>query len=204
LATANPGKLMEFNALLEGAELNALTLTDVAKEFKRLGRPLPEPEEGAVDFWSNAILKANHYSALARVPALADDSGLMVPALGGRPGIMSARYGGPGLSDQERCLLLLSEMQGRADRKAEFRAALAISSLGEVKVWEAGLKGRLALAPKGDWGFGYDSIFIPDGYSKTLAELTPQEKNSISHRGQALALAKMDLPRILAMAYPKL
>ena len=203
LATSNPGKTLEYQALLSGTDIKPVTLTTLAKAFERLGLPLPEPEEGAVNFLENARVKAKHYASLTGLPALADDSGLMVAALGGRPGVLSARYGGSGLSDFERCLAVLSEMLGRADRRAEFRAALALAYLGKVESWEASLKGYLVLAPKGDRGFGYDPIFVPEGYSITLAEMTPVEKNAISHRGRALAMAKLDLPRIMAAAFPK-
>jgi XTP/dITP diphosphohydrolase len=203
LATSNPGKTLEYQALLSGISLRPITLSELKEAFQRLGRPLPEPEEGAADFLGNARLKAKHYAALSGLLALADDSGLSVTALGGRPGVMTARYGGPGLSDAERCLALLSEMQGRADRRAEFRAALAICAGNLIESWEASLKGRLASVPKGDRGFGYDPIFVPDGYSITLAEMTQAQKNAISHRYRALAMARADLPRILAMAAQK-
>lgn len=197
MATTNPGKLLEYEALLSGIGVRIAALADLVKDFPIEGGHLPEPEEGAASFAENARLKARHYAAISGMPVLADDSGLLVKALNGRPGVLSARYGGPGLSDLDRCRALLTEMLGRVDRRAEFRASLALAFEDRIESWEAGLKGRITLAPKGEAGFGYDPVFIPDGFDATLAEMSPAEKNAISHRSKVMALAKADLPGIL-------
>jgi XTP/dITP diphosphohydrolase len=191
LATTNAGKAAEFSALLAGTGLAVVGLSD-------LGVPPPGPPvEDGPDFASNARLKAGHYLALTGRATLADDSGLVVPALGGRPGVNSARYGGPGLSDRQRCERLLAEMEGEADRRAWFEAVLALAAPGVFLAWSGRLSGRLARQCRGEGGFGYDPVFIPEGFSITLAEMAPGDKNRISHRSRALAGLLSDLDRVL-------
>lgn len=149
------------------------------------------PEEGAT-FEENAIRKALHYSAATALPTLADDSGLEVAALAGAPGVASARYGGDGLTDADRCRLLLEAMkqvpEGR--RQAKFVAVVALASRGRiVGTYRGEAEGRILLEPSGEGGFGYDPIFYSARLRASFAQLLPAVKRQISHRGAALALA---------------
>ena len=147
-------------------------------------------EETGSTFAENASLKAVGYALQAKILTLADDSGLVVDALGGRPGIHSARYVGPGATYPERIASLLGELANTAEphRSAHFVCAMTVSTeTGEIAfATEKSCEGRLAAAPRGTGGFGYDSIFVPDGYNQTFAELPAEIKNQISHRGRAL------------------
>lgn len=173
LATGNPGK---------AAELGRLLGRDVA--------PIPgwePPEEDGATFADNARIKARA-GAAARPGRwiVADDSGLEVDALAGAPGVLSARYGGEGLDDRGRVDALLEAMRGRDDRTARFRCVLvAIDPAGREVAVDGILEGTLADAPRGAHGFGYDPILIPSGSTRTCAELAPEEKDAISHRGMA-------------------
>jgi XTP/dITP diphosphohydrolase len=182
LASANPGKLRELASLLEphGFEL-------VSQAALGIGSV---PETGAT-FLDNALLKARHASAAAQLPALADDSGIEVDALGGRPGVWSARFAHPGASDAANLARLLKELDGVPEprRTARYqcvvvwvRSADDPAPLTGIGTWE----GRIALAPRGSGGFGYDPAFVPAGGERTAAELSPEEKNRVSHRAQAL------------------
>jgi XTP/dITP diphosphohydrolase len=186
-ATTNPGKLRELRALVGGA-LEVLGLADVA--------PIPEPAEDADTFEENAVLKARAYAAASGLPALADDSGLCVDALGGRPGVLSARYA-PG-DDRARYEKLLRELEGVPDaqRTASFRCALALAQPdGRVHVEVGACAGAIGHAPRGSHGFGYDPVFrLPDG--RHLAELGSEEKGALSHRGAAFRLMR---PHLLAL-----
>lgn len=153
-------------------------------------------EEDGLTFLANAQKKARAYAAAANLPALADDSGLVVRALGGRPGVQSVRYGGDGLDAAGRNRLLLEEMDGRADRQAEYVCVLALAKPGGPagKVFMGRCEGRIGRHPLGTGGFGYDSVFVvPDG--RTMAEVPAEEKDALSHRGRAVAemLAQFDL-----------
>lgn len=163
--------------------------------------PSPEEEDGpGADYTRNAILKAIEASRTSGLPALADDSGLEVDALDGRPGVMSARYGGADITDRQRIDLLLSELQGVPDerRTARFRCVVAIAlPTGEVHTSEGVLEGRIANAPRGESGFGYDPVFLLPDRGLTLAEVSPEVKNTISHRARAVRAAA-DLLRRLA------
>jgi XTP/dITP diphosphohydrolase len=189
-ATTNAGKLRELRGLVGGA-LEVLGLADVA--------PIPEPAEDADTFEENAVLKARAYARAAGLPALADDSGLCVDALGGRPGVLSARYA-PG-DDRARYEKLLRELEGVPDarRTAAFRCALALALPdGRVHVEVGACTGTIAHAPRGSHGFGYDPVFrLPDG--RHLAELSSEEKGALSHRGAAFRLMR---PRLLALVHP--
>ncbi len=181
IATKNPGKASELAAMLTGLPLIVVSLLDI--------EPVDDVIESADTFDGNARLKAAGYAAATGRFALADDSGLEVDALGGRPGVLSARFGGAGLSFEERVLLLLDELArtGTRDRSARFVAAIAVADpSGRIIAASTGLcPGRIANKPSGAGGFGYDPIFVPDGYEETFGELSANEKSRISHRRRA-------------------
>jgi XTP/dITP diphosphohydrolase len=186
VATGNPGKVREIRALLSDLPIRLLSLADFPN--------IVSVDETGSTFAENAALKAFGYASQAGVLTLADDSGLEVDALGGVPGVHSARYLGEDASYEERISALLGELQvaGTNDRTARFVCALAIAtSSGEIVYrTHAACEGRIADAPRGTGGFGYDPVFIPDGYARTFGELPPDLKNRISHRGRALASAR--------------
>jgi XTP/dITP diphosphohydrolase len=176
LATRNAHKLWEFRVLLEPHELVALP-DDVE---------LP-PETGAT-FEENARLKVEAACLATGQPAVADDSGIEAAALGGRPGVTSARYAGDGASDEENLAKLLAEVPVDGDRRVAYVCALAYAEPdGEPRVFTGRCEGELAVAPRGDGGFGYDPAFVPadGGDGRTMAELSVAEKDAISHRGRA-------------------
>jgi len=185
-ATGNPGKLTEMRRRL--ADLGAEVVSP-----KEIGIDL-EVEEDGDTFEANASLKALAAASAAGTAAIADDSGLEVDALDGRPGVRSARYGGPGLDDAARNARLLAEMSEVPDgrRTARFRCAIAVADPdGIVETFTGSLEGRIARTPEGEHGFGYDPVFVPDGEDRTLAVLGPEVKSRISHRARALdALAR--------------
>ncbi|MHB8684677.1 MAG: RdgB/HAM1 family non-canonical purine NTP pyrophosphatase [Dehalococcoidia bacterium] len=190
IGTNNPGKLREFRELLEGCGFELVTPRDLGVPF--------DPEETGSTFEENATLKAVAAMRATGCVALADDSGLEVDALGGRPGIFSARYAGAGrtdaaLSDEDRVRLVLDEMRGVAEdrRGARFRCVIAIATPdGEVRTVDGVFEGRIGDAPRGEHGFGYDPIFVVPELGMTSAELPPAEKNAMSHRGQAARKAR--------------
>jgi XTP/dITP diphosphohydrolase len=182
LASANAGKQREFAALLTPARFELVLQSELG---------VTSVDESGVSFAENALLKAQHAARRTGLAALADDSGIEVDALGGRPGVYSARYAGLGASDGDNNALLLRELQAVPDarRTARYRCVLVLmrhpedaSPLVVDGVWE----GRIAQAPSGTGGFGYDPLFIPKGMACTAAELDPAEKNRISHRALAL------------------
>jgi XTP/dITP diphosphohydrolase len=179
VATGNAGKLAELRALLAPLPLRVAGLSEFA--------PVAFPDEGD-DYAANAEAKARAAALALALPALGDDSGLEVDALGGGPGPRSARYGGPGLDDAGRCGRLLSELGAAGDRAARFVcvAALALPD-GAVTVVRGECPGRILAAPRGVNGFGYDPVFQPEGWEASMAELSPHVKHRISHRGRALA-----------------
>ena len=190
IATNNPGKLREFQQLLNGCGFDLTTPRDLGVNF--------DPEETGATFSENATLKAVDASRSCGLVALADDSGLEVDHLGGRPGISSARYAGgdrtdPNINEARQLELLLDEMQGVPDaqRTARFRCVIAIAQPGDanVQLVDGVFEGRIAHEPRGTNGFGYDPIFVVNGRDLTSAELPPDEKNRISHRGAAAAKA---------------
>lgn len=181
VATGNPGKLREFKDALSRLELDLLGLGDVG--LTRL------PEETGASYEENALLKAGFVALRTKLPALGDDSGLEVDALGGRPGVFSARYGGDGLSDGERMAHLLDEMKDvpHKGRGATFRCVVVLATPGgEVARFEGETRGEVTWGPRGDNGFGYDPVFESAELGKTFAEATLAEKRSVSHRGRAL------------------
>ena len=192
-ATNNQGKLKELKQLLSAAELTAFELISAAD----LETPLAEVEEDGETFAENAVKKARAAMEATGYTALADDSGLEVDALGGAPGVRSARYAGPNKSDADRNHKLLSELEGRADRQARFRCAIALVHVGrpgEPIVCQGQCQGRILDAVQGEGGFGYDPLFFVESLGKTFAEAEAAEKNAISHRGRAMA----ELVRYLA------
>jgi len=180
LASSNPGKLREYQALAAGSRLELELLPGFDS--------LPRFEESAPTFAENAAGKSLHYSRHAEQAVLADDSGLVVPALGGAPGPKSARYAGPNASDAERIERLLAELRDKrgAERAARFVCVIAVARAGAMlAVVSAEVEGTLLGAPRGGGGFGYDPIFQFAPLGKTFAEIAREEKNRISHRGKA-------------------
>jgi len=181
VATRNQGKLIEIRTLL-GSSFDVVGFASLDNSLYI--------EEDAETFEGNASKKAVQTASHFQVPCLADDSGLEVDFLGGAPGVYSARFGGPDLSDADRCDLLLSRLAGVdiADRSARFRAVLAYAVPGgDTSLLFGTLEGYVALEKQGNEGFGYDPIFIPAGYQQSLAVLGASTKNKISHRARALA-----------------
>lgn len=194
LASGNAKKLAELRRLVESVhlDLTVVGLADVAA--------YPEPAEDGASFEANALIKARAGFAVTGLPTLADDSGLAVDALNRMPGIRSARWSGPDATDESNLDLVLRQLwdvpEGR--RSAQFVCAVALVAPGQDElVLRRELTGHLATTPRGDGGFGYDPVFIPDGYSRTTAELSPSEKDAISHRGQAM---RAILPALAALA----
>jgi XTP/dITP diphosphohydrolase len=197
IATGNPGKFSEIAAHLQ--DLPALLLP-----LDRVG-PLKLPPESGESFQENARLKAVAVARASGYVAVADDSGLEVDALGGRPGVLSARYGGPGASDTDRITLLLQELRTTPEalRTARFRCVIAIAEAdGTVQRAEGVCEGRIAHAPRGSRGFGYDPIFEIASLGKTFAEVDPAVKNRLSHRALALRKAREILEQILHRNVP--
>ncbi|GAA3580484.1 RdgB/HAM1 family non-canonical purine NTP pyrophosphatase [Nonomuraea rosea] len=178
LATRNPGKIAELRRILAGFDIVGL------EEFPAIG----EIAETGVTFEENALLKAHAVAQGAGLPAVADDSGLCVDVLGGMPGVFSARWSGRHGADQANLDLLLAQVSdvpaGLLTAHFTCVAALALPS-GESRVVEGLLPGRLVTTPRGTNGFGYDPILVPDGEERTTAEMAPEEKDAISHRGRA-------------------
>ncbi len=191
VATKNPGKIREIRALLEGLGYRILSLEDFPQ--------FPPVEERGETFLENALEKARAAARYTGEMALADDSGLEVEALGGAPGVRSARFGGQGLTDADRNRLLLEKLRGvpMEERKARFRCVMAlVTPGGEEYVVEGTCEGYIAMEPLGDHGFGYDPVFYLPRYGKTMAQLPPEEKNRISHRAKALAGIREVLERL--------
>src|SRR6185369_4891721 len=182
LGTRNPGKVIEIVNILVDSGWSFSSL----QQFPNVG----EAEENFMTFAENAIAKAQFYALATGMCALADDSGLEVAALGGAPGVFSARYAGAHASDADRRALLLSELAktGDTNRRARFVAVVAIATpSGEILNLSEGIcEGKIAFAPRGTGGFGYDPLFIPEGYDQTFAELPDAIKNLISHRARAV------------------
>ncbi|TDO12950.1 XTP/dITP diphosphohydrolase [Bacillus subtilis] len=187
IATHNPGKVKEFKEILEpkGYDVKSLAEIGFTEEIEETGHTFEE----------NAILKAEAVAKAVNKMVIADDSGLSIDNLGGRPGVYSARYAGEQKDDQANIDKVLSELKGieKEQRTARFRCALAVSIPGEeTKTVEGHVEGYIADEPRGEYGFGYDPIFIVKDKDKTMAELTSDEKNKISHRADALKkLAKL-------------
>lgn len=185
VATSNKGKVAEFKQLLEGLPLSLLWLTEQGG--------VAEAEETGSTFVENAILKARHYGGHVRRLALADDSGLEVDALGKSPGVYSARYISPSASYEERMSRIIEELDLSSDRERRARFVCAIAlfdpETDEVQTFTGVCEGRIAASPRGANGFGYDPIFVPEGFQETFAELSSDVKQRISHRARALEIA---------------
>jgi XTP/dITP diphosphohydrolase len=184
LASSNPGKLGEFRVLANAAARPAPLALELLPGFD----VFPAFEEDAPTFAENAMGKALHYSRLHDGLVLADDSGLVVPTLGGAPGVRSARYAGPTATSAERMAKLLAELRGWSgeDRRAHFVCAIALAQRGRATaVVTDRVDGEILQAPRGRGGFGYDPIFYFPPLGKTFAEISPEEKNEFSHRGKA-------------------
>jgi XTP/dITP diphosphohydrolase len=186
VASSNPGKLREYRALAElaGASVDIafIPIFDSLAAFEEIWPTIAE----------NAAGKALHYSRLAEGVVIADDSGLVVPALGGAPGVRSARYAGPEASDEDRVQKVLNEMQGKKgeDRRARFVCVVAVAESGKMRgLFSASAEGILLDEPRGHDGFGYDPIFFFPALGKTYAEISREEKNLHSHRGKAFRKA---------------
>ena len=179
LATHNPGKLKEMGAILAQFGVEVVSPRDLGLTV--------DVEETGTTFAENAMLKAKAICAAAQLPAIADDSGLCVDALNGGPGVYSARYGGEGLDDKGRYMLLLNSMRGQTTRAAHFACAIACAfPNGDTLTAEGRCDGTIAFAPMGEGGFGYDPVFFVPEKAKTFGQLTAEEKSAISHRGRAL------------------
>jgi len=177
IATHNRGKLAEIEELLQPFGV------DVASAGA-LG--LPEPEETGATFEANAALKAEAAATASGLPALADDSGLVVPALGGAPGIYSARWAGPERDFYRAMARVAAELDGQRDRRGSFVAVLALAWPDRhVELFRGEVEGQLVFPPRGTRGFGYDPIFVPDGRSETFGEMDPAAKHGLSHRTRA-------------------
>jgi len=190
LATGNKGKIAEIQDLLIDFPVSIKYLSDFGS--------IPPVVEDGDTFEENAYKKASQVARVIGLPALADDSGLCVTALGGLPGVRSARYGGKGLDDKERSARLLRAMAGKNDRTAFFECVISIAvPTGQALTYEARCEGLIAQAPAGDNGFGYDPIFYFPLFQKTFAQLNREEKSQISHRGKALSELRSEFDKVL-------
>ncbi len=179
LATNNKHKLEEIRAILDGCFEQLLSLSELGLDI--------EIEETGATLEENALIKAREIVRLTGMPALADDTGLMVDALGGAPGVYSARYAGEAHDDKSNRQLLLKNLENAPDRSAHFGTVIAVCYPdGSYLTAEGRVDGKIIFEERGEGGFGYDSLFYSEGIGKTFAEATPEEKNSISHRGRAL------------------
>lgn len=181
IATKNPGKAKEFRTFFDEFGIQALSLND-------FDETIPDVEETGETFKENAALKAEQIASSLKQPVISDDSGLEIEALDGRPGVYSARYAGIDKNDQANIDKVLSELKNtpEEERQARFVCMLAIAIPGQPTFFKPGFcNGRIAFEQKGTNGFGYDPIFIPEGYTQTLAQLPAEEKNRISHRKHA-------------------
>ena len=190
LASKNRKKLAEMNEILSRLGIEVCSEAEAGVDV--------EVEETGTTFEENSLLKARAVMEASGLPAVADDSGLCVDALNGAPGVYSARYGGEELDDAGRCRLLLENMRGQMPRTARFVSVITCCfPNGDVISARGECPGTIAFAPMGEGGFGYDPVFFIPGLKKTFAQLTPEEKNAISHRGKALELFKAKLEEYL-------
>lgn len=195
LATGNPHKIEEFRAILTSIPYKLVSPVELGLQVRI--------QETGTTFTENAVLKAIAYAEAANLPALADDSGLEIDALNGEPGVWSARFGGEAMSYTERFRMIFARLNGvpLELRSARYRSVIAIAEpapLGLYDVVEGTLEGKIAFTPSGGGGFGYDPIFYLPELGRTVAEMSREDKNSISHRGQAGAAASASLARLSA------
>jgi XTP/dITP diphosphohydrolase len=190
LATRNKGKSHEIQKYFEGFAIDICDLNDFG--------PIPPVVEDGETFEENAYKKARFVAKVLGFPALADDSGLEVAELGGKPGVHSARYAGPNATDAENNTKLLAALQGAANRKARFCCILSLAvPAGPALTYEGVCEGTILQAPRGTGGFGYDPLFYYPPIRKTFAEMTVEEKTSVSHRGKALQGLRDEFERVL-------
>ena len=191
IASRNPGKIREIRAICAEWPVAWLTAEEDDEGW-------PEVEETGQTYLENAALKARAVTAATGLPAVADDSGIEVDALGGKPGPRSARYAGEGASDDENLRTLIRALAGvpESGRTARYRCVAALAfPAGDLRWAEGICEGTLVGAPRGSGGFGYDPIFVPEGWDRTMAELPPEEKDRISHRGRAFRALRSMLER---------
>jgi XTP/dITP diphosphohydrolase len=191
IATRNKGKQSEISDLLKDFPVDIKGLDDFG--------PIPDVEEDGDSFDENAYKKASFTARILGLPALADDSGLLVEALEGAPGVHSARYAGDDATDEQRCQKLLQEMKGKTNRKATFECVISIAvPTGPALTYEARCEGLIAEQPSGSNGFGYDPVFYYPPLNKTFGELTIEEKSHVSHRGKALRELRDEFDKVMA------
>ncbi|MBC8391191.1 MAG: XTP/dITP diphosphatase [Deltaproteobacteria bacterium] len=190
IATRNKGKTTEIREILKGFPVEIKNLDDFG--------PIPQLEEDGETFDENAYKKASFASRILGFPALADDSGLITEALDGAPGVHSARYAGEHATDEQRCMKLLQEMEGKTNRRAVFECVISIAvPTGKALTYEARCEGLITDKLIGTSGFGYDPVFYYPPSGKTFAELTTNEKNRISHRGKAFKELQEEFDKVL-------
>ena len=190
IASRNKGKTAEIRELLSGFPITIKNLDDFG--------PIPEVEEDGQTFDENAYKKASFTARVLGHPALADDSGLVVDALNGAPGVLSARYAGPDATNEQRFQKLLQEMEGITNRKAAFECVISLAMpTGPALTYEGRCEGLIAESPVGTNGFGYDPVFFYPPLKKTFAELTREEKGRVSHRGKALEEFRNEIDSII-------
>ena len=190
IATGNPGKTAEIRDMLKGFPIDIKNLDDFG--------PIPPVVEDGDTFDENAYKKASFVSKILGYPALADDSGLVVDALDGAPGVYSARYAGENASDQQRYTKVLDEMKGHTNRQAAFECVISLAvPTGAALTYEGRCEGLIAEEPSGDGGFGYDPVFYYPPLKKTFGELSRQDKSRISHRGKAMGELKDEFDKVL-------
>ena len=190
IATRNKGKKSEISDLLNGFSVDIKMLDDFG--------PIPHIEEDGDTFDENAYKKASFTARILGLPALADDSGLLVEALKGAPGVLSARYAGENATDEQRCQKLLQEMKGKTNRKAAFECVISIAvPTGPALTYEACCEGLIAEQPSGSNGFGYDPVFYYPPLNKTFGELTVEEKSCVSHRGKAIRELRGEFDKVI-------
>jgi XTP/dITP diphosphohydrolase len=190
IATRNPGKTSEISELLKGFPILIKNLNDFGT--------IPEVTEDGATFDENAYKKSSFTAHILGHPALADDSGLCVDALGGAPGVLSARYAGEKATDRENNDKLLDQLNGISDRKAAFECVISLAvPTGAALTYEARCKGVISEQPAGENGFGYDPIFYYPPLEKTFAQMTQDEKNKVSHRGKALGEMREEFDKVI-------
>ncbi len=190
LSTRNQGKISEFRQMAKGFEIELKGLNDFG--------PIPEVEEDGRTFEENALKKARFTARVLGLPAIADDSGLVVKALGGEPGIYSARYSGKNATDEDNNAKLVKKIQNIKERDAQFMCVIAIAvPRGPALIYTGTCNGIILDRPAGSNGFGYDPLFYYPPLKKTFAEMSPEEKNLVSHRGRAMTEIKDEFNKIL-------
>lgn len=190
IATKNQGKSEEIRALLRGFPVEIRDISEFG--------PIPEIHEDGKTFEENAYKKAYLTAKILGLPALADDSGLEVEAIGGRPGVFSARFAGPDATDEENNVKLLREMEGVENRKAQFCCVISVAvPTGFALTYEGKCEGEILTEPRGSYGFGYDPLFYYPPLGKAFAEMTGEEKSRVSHRGRALQELRNEFDKVI-------